>query len=85
MGLYDAMLPRIIDYMNGKEDSLITVEQMVESIKVLLAGKASKLNGGIEVSLDDPILREVSFDGYAFEEGYAANARAARAAAKATK
>jgi hypothetical protein len=43
------------------------------------------LNGGIEVSLDDPILREVSFDGYTFEEGYAANARAARAAAKATK
>ena len=85
MGLYDAMLPRIIDYMNGKEDSLITVEQMVESIKVLLAGKASKLNGGIEVSLDDPILREVSFDGYAFEEEYAANARAARAAAKAAK
>ena len=37
------------------------------------------------LSLDDPILREVSFDGYEFEAGYAANARAARAAAKAAK
>jgi hypothetical protein len=71
--------------MDGNEDALITVDQMVESIKVLLAGKASKLNGGKEISLDDPILREVSFDGYEFEAGYAANARAARAAAKAAK
>ena len=81
--LYSAMLPRVCDYLEGKEDALITVDQMIESIKVLLAGKASKLNGGIEVSLDDPILRYVSFDGYEFEKGYAAAAIAAREKAKA--
>lgn len=81
--LYAAMLPRVCDYLEGKEDALITVEQMIESIKVLLAGKASKLNGGIEVSIDDPMLKDVSFDGYEFEKGYAAAAIAAREKAKA--
>lgn len=80
--LYAAMIPRICDTLEGKSGQLITVEKMVESIKILLACKASKLNGGIEVSVDDPILEEVSYDGYEFEKGYAATAKAAYEAAK---
>ena len=63
--------------MEGNKDALISVPVMVESIKVLLACKASKLNGGAEIRLDSPVLEDVSFDGNLFEEGYAAAARAA--------
>lgn len=79
---YQAMIKRVCDKLDGVGDNLATMEEMVESIKVLLAAKASKLNGGIEVSLDSPLLEEVSYDGYEFEKGYAATARAAYEAAK---
>jgi len=75
--LYEAMLKKVCDAMDGDSDALISVPVMVESVKVLLAGKASKLNGGCDVRLDSTMLEEVSFDGYLFEEGYAAAARAA--------
>ena len=75
--LYEAMLAKVCDAMEGNMDALISVPVMVESIKVLLACKASRLNGGAEVRLDSPVLEEVSFDGNLFEEGYAAAARSA--------
>jgi hypothetical protein len=48
---------------------------MLIPIKAALACKASRLRGGAEISLDDPILEEISFDGYEFESGYAKNAK----------
>jgi len=75
--LYEAMLTKVCDAMEGNKDALISVPVMVESVKVLLACKASKLNGGAEVRLDSPVLEEVSFDGNLFEESYAAAAHAA--------
>lgn len=80
--LYDAMLPEICNAMEGLDSLLIPVSEMAKPIKVLLAGKASKENGGVEVALDSPLLEETSFDGYAFEEGYADAARKAAEAAK---
>ena len=80
--LYDAMLPEVCSAMEGIDNMLIPVSEMAKPIKVLLAGKASKLNGGIEVALDSPLLEETSFDGYAFEIGYADAARKAAEAAK---
>ena len=73
--LYVPMLDNVCDYLEGKENRLASMEDMLIPIKAALACKASRLSGGKEISLDDPILEEISFDGYEFERGYAANAK----------
>lgn len=75
--LYEAMLAKVCDALDGDKNALIPVSKMVESVKLLLACKASKENKGIEVDINSPIIKTVSYDGYAFEEGYAAAAIAA--------
>ena len=69
------MLDNVCDYVEGKENTMATCEQMCDAVKIMLAGKASKENGGIEVSLDSNLLEKTSFDGHAFESGYAARGR----------
>ena len=76
---YQAMLDRVCDEMEGKPGRLATIEEMVYPILILLAGKASREAGGIEVALDSPLLENVSFDGYEFERGYSEAARKAAA------
>lgn len=72
---YKKMLDNVMDYVEGKENNIATCQQMCDAIKIMLAGKASKENGGIEVSIDSELLDKTSFDGNAFEAGYAAKAR----------
>ena len=71
---YRAMLDKVLDRMEGISDTLTTCLDMTKSIRVMLAGKASRTLGAGEVSVDSPLLEEVSFDGYEFERGYAAAA-----------
>ena len=73
--LYIPMIENVCDYLEGKENSLASMADMLIPIKAALACKASRLRGGEEISLDDPILEEISFDGYEFESGYAKNAK----------
>ena len=73
--LYDPMIGAVCDYLEGKETILASMKDMLIPIKAALACKASRLAGGKEISLDDPILEETSFDGYEFEAGYAKNAK----------
>lgn len=72
--LYEAMLDKLFNKLEGKKDELATAEQMCDAIKIMLAGKASQENGDIEVSLDSDLLYKTSYDGYEFEKGYAAAA-----------
>ena len=72
--LYEAMLDKLFDKLEGKEDVLATADQMCDAVKIMLAGKASLENGDIEVSLDSDLLYKTSYDGYEFEKGYAAAA-----------
>ena len=72
---YQKMLDKVLDYVEGKENKLATCQQMCDAIKIMLAGKASKENGGIEVPLDSQLLEQTSFDGNAFETAYAAKGR----------
>ena len=71
---YRAMMEKVIERMEGGKDVLTTCADMAKSIKVMLAGKASLDLSAGEVSLDSPLLYEVSYDGNAFEKGYAAAA-----------
>lgn len=73
--IYVALLSRVCDYVDGKKDAIAPVKDLNLSIKIMLAGKASKENGGIEVALDSPLLETVSFDGYEYEKNYAAKAK----------
>ena len=63
---YGALLDRICDYMETGKKTMADVSDIIESIKIMLAGKASKENGGIEVNRR---IRKYnpSFDGYEFE------------------
>ena len=73
--LYVPMIENVCDYLEGKENILASMEDMLIPIKASLACKASRLSGGKEIYLDDPVLEEISYDGYEFERGYSANAK----------
>ena len=78
-GLYNPLLDRICESVEEDKNALATMEEMVDAIKVLLAGRASREDGGAEVMLSDTDrLMKISFDGYEFERGYSAAAIAAR-------
>ena len=72
--LYKALLDQICNKLEGKENCLADMETITDSIKIALAGKCSKQNGGLPIRIDSPELDSVSFDGYAFEKEYAAKA-----------
>lgn len=73
-GGYEAMLERVLDVLDGNRNCMASVENMIDAVTILLAGKASRNMGGIEVSLDSSAVAAVGYDGNAFEESYAAAA-----------
>jgi len=73
--LYEAMLKHVCAWLEGKPNDLVSVSDMTMGVKIMLAGKKSKENGGIEVALADLCESDVGFDGYAFEEFYAESQR----------
>lgn len=73
--LYEAMLKHVCAWLEGKPNDLVSVTDMTMAVKIMLAGKKSKENGGAEVALVDLCESDVGFDGYAFEEFYAESQR----------
>lgn len=73
--LYEAMLKHVCAWLKGEPNDLVSVPEMTMAIKIMLAGKKSKENGGNEVVLQDLRDDDPGFDGYAFEEFYAASQR----------
>ena len=73
--LYYPMLTEICNKLEGKENRLVPVSELIWPIRVLLAGKLSRQRGGEEISVLDPALEYVSFDGGKFAQGYAAAAK----------
>jgi len=73
--LYEAMLKHVCAWLEGKPNDLVSVTDMTMAVKIMLAGKKSKENGGTEVALTDLCESDVGFDGYAFEEFYAESQR----------
>ena len=72
--LYDGLLDGICKSVETGENALSTMEEMIDSIKVLLAGRVSRNRAGEEISIDCPCLYEVRFDGNEFERAYSAAA-----------
>ncbi|WP_343084015.1 Gfo/Idh/MocA family oxidoreductase [Blautia producta] len=67
---YDALLHEIANYMEGKPHLLADGEALLESIEIMLAGAASRENGGKSVRLDELNEDSPAFDGDAFWRGY---------------
>lgn len=73
--LYQPMLTEICNKLEGRENRLATVAELIWPIRTALAAKLSRQLQGAEVSTTDPALEFVSFDGDAFAAGYAAAAK----------
>lgn len=72
--IYGALLERIFDSMENQSSSLASVEKLTESVKVMLAYRLSRLNGGKKYKLTDIPENDPGFDGQLFEEEYGAAA-----------
>lgn len=72
--IYMAMLKRIFNYMETGKSELATIEELSETIKIMLAGKISRENDGKIVALADIPEDYEGYDGDLFEKGYAAAA-----------
>lgn len=72
--IYMALLTRIMDYMQTGKSTLATIEELSETIKIMLAGKLSRDNGGKVIALSDIPEDYEGYDGALFEKGYAAAA-----------
>lgn len=72
--VYKALLDRVCDEMEKGESTLSPISDILDSVKIMLAGRLSRERGGetvriAEIPEDDP-----GFDGDEFERGYAAPA-----------
>lgn len=72
--IYMAMLVRIMDYMQTGKNTLATIDELSETIKIMLAGKISRENDGRVVALSEIPEDYEGYDGALFEKGYAAAA-----------
>lgn len=73
--VYKALLDRICDYMETGKNRCATVEELTDSVKIMLAGRISRENGGGAVRIDEIPEDDPGFDGDHFEKGYAAAAK----------
>lgn len=72
MRLYDALMEQIADYMEGKPNRLVPIDAILESVKIMLAGSASRAKEGIPVRLCQLTDKDPSFDGTRFWKEYGA-------------
>lgn len=72
--VYQAMLEELLDCFEGKENMIASASQLCDSVRIMLAGKKSKLSGGGEVKISE-LKDEMLFDGAAFEKLYESQQR----------
>lgn len=70
--LYEALLQEICCFMEHKPNRLADVPALIESVKIMLAGAASRADGGSKVPLCDLSEDGPCYDGTAFWKNYAA-------------
>lgn len=72
--IYGALLDRICDYMESGINKLASMEELTESIKIMLAGRISREKDGLEIKLADIPDEDPGYDGDLFEKEYASKA-----------
>lgn len=73
--LYKALLTEIDNFMEGRQSRLVTVPELIASVKIMLAGDASRAQNGTTVALADLKKNDPCFDGGTFWQGYGAAAK----------
>ena len=73
--IYRALLDRICDFMESGKGDLASVDAIVDSVKIMLAGRMSREVGGGVVAIDNISETDAGYDGRAFEQGYASKAK----------
>lgn len=73
--IYGALLDRICTYMETGKNTLAPVHLLIESVRIMLAGRLSRERDGAEVKLSDIPADDPGYDGDVFERGYAQNAK----------
>ncbi|MCC6484339.1 MAG: Gfo/Idh/MocA family oxidoreductase [Armatimonadetes bacterium] len=76
--LYSALLDRLLDTLETGQNRLAAMEELTESVKILLAGRLSRERGGEPVALADIPADDPGFDGNVFQKEYAAASRPIR-------
>ena len=74
--LYTALLEQICNYMENRPSLLVPASDLLESVKIMLAGSASRAAQGQAVALDALHPALPSYNGGRFLQGYAASAGA---------
>ena len=72
--VYASMLDRICDTLETGVSRLAPIPDILDSIKIMLAGRLSRERGGAPVRLADIPEDDPGYDGNLFEKGYAAAA-----------
>lgn len=72
--IYGALLDRICDYMETGRNTLASVDELIQSVKIMLAGRISRERSGAEILLSEIPGDDRGYDGYEFEKKYAASA-----------
>ena len=72
--VYEALLERVCEQLETGAKVLSPVNEIIDSIKVMLAGRISRERNGEVVRLDEIPEDDPGYDGYAFEKEYAAGA-----------
>ena len=70
--VYEAMLKQVCNYFDGKENKLASVKSMGDSVRIMLAGRKSRLNGGKAENIYEVTEKDGGFDGLVFYNGYKA-------------
>lgn len=68
--LYASLLDRIFDFLESGK-LMASVSEITDSIRIMLAGKISREQGGKTIHLSEIPEDDPGFDGDAFEKGYA--------------
>ncbi len=72
--IYGALLDRICASIESNSRQVATIQELTESIRIMLAGRISRESGGVEVRIDDIPEDDPGYDGTKFEREYAATA-----------
>lgn len=72
--VYKALLDRVCDQMEKGESTLSPISDILDSVKIMLAGRLSRERGGETVRIDEIPEDDPGYDGDAFERSYAASA-----------
>lgn len=72
--IYGALLDRICDFMENGENTLAPVSDITDSIRIMLAARVSRENGGLTVPIAQIPSDDLGYDGGKFEKEYAEKA-----------